>query len=263
MVEEKRNEEALREQMKNDGRTEKEIRELAERRREQLRNDLKNQIKEKRSIQEQQRRDLEAIPNSGLPIGFEYVNRFDRYKNAHQAALKEQIGEKEKKKIEERELDKQLQSQYVQEMRDYQEAERMKRDNAELARKEHYRQEMSRFQDERNEKKRQEDLERLRDLEVEELNRLKARQDDVAKLTAEKQREAAHITALKDQAEAARERKRQEDLERKNYQVGILKPEAICKLYDCLECHKKYPPARLNKVKQAYIPDDHKSELYA
>ena len=197
----------MRAQLANNKLDEKAIRELAEKRRQQLRSDLKHQIREKKAIDEQLERENEQIANTGLPIGLDYVNRFDRYKAAHQAALKEQVEEKARKAGQEKELDRQMQEQYTQEMRQFQEQEKARREEAEAAKREHYRQEMQRFMEEREAKKREAEYEKLKDQEVFEMNKARQREEDLRRQDAIRQREDAHLHALKDQMDSAVARK--------------------------------------------------------
>lgn len=43
-----------------------------------------------------------------------------------------------------------------------------------------------------------------------------------------------------------------EEDERKKYQVPLFKTDKVCKLYDCAECHQRYPPAQLSKVRHEH-----------
>jgi hypothetical protein len=203
----KRNDDANRGLFYDRERTEKEMKDLAEKRRHQLRADLKHQIREKKQIDEQMQRQDDQIANTGLPIGMDYVNRFDRYKDAHKAALKEQIEEKTKMKENEKELDKRLQEQYQQEMRDWQRTEQDRKEQAENARKEHYRQEMERFIEEKEAKKRRDEAERAKDLELDQINKARAKEEEARKQEAIRRREENHLTALRTQMDEAAMRK--------------------------------------------------------
>ena len=187
--------------------TDQQNKDLAERRRQQLRNDLKKQIRDKKHHEEQTQKELNEIPNTGLPIGNDMDNRYERFRDAHKAALKEQIEEKSRQKVQEKELDKRLQEQFQRETKEFQKTEQDRKQHAEQVRKDHFKKEMDRFNQERDAKRRREEDERLRDLELEQINKNKSKQEDDKKQDAMKRREEAHLAALKDQMdEAARKR---------------------------------------------------------
>lgn len=187
--------------------TDQQAKDLAEKRRQQLRNDLKKQIRDKKHMEEQTQKELNEIPNTGLPIGNDMENRYERFRDAHKAALKEQIEEKSRQREQEKELDKRLQDQYQREIKDFQKTEQDRKEQAEQLRKDHFKKEMERFNQERDAKRRRDEDERLKDLELEQINKTRAKQDDDRKQDAMKRREEAHLAALKDQMdEAARKR---------------------------------------------------------
>jgi hypothetical protein len=186
---------------------EKAAKQLADKRRDQLRRDLKKQMDEKKRLDEQAKRDNEDIPNTGLPIGQEYVNRYDRFRDAHKAALKGQIDEKKRQHEQDKELDKKLQDQYAEDMKDLDRVEKERKKNADQARRDHYKQEMERFMAEKDLKKNREDDEKARDLENDQLNKQRERDQERAREEAVKRREDNHLAALKDQMDEAARRK--------------------------------------------------------
>lgn len=206
-IEERKRDEALR-ALFNDGKaTEQEIKALAEKRRQQLRNDLKAQIDEKKAIQDQASQDQAQLANSGLPIGVEYVNRYDRYRGAHQAALKEQIDEKQKKTAAEREAERLAQEQYLRDLNDFQGLERQRREEAEAARKNHFRSEMERFNAERDAKKQQQLEAKQKELEAYSANQAKLAAEEAERHAAIKAREGKHRSDLQTQMSEHAQRK--------------------------------------------------------
>ena len=254
-IEERLNEEVYRNSMKDKGFNETQIKEVLLQRREKLRQDLKQQIAERKAVEDQLAREQEALPNTGLRIGDDYVNRFERFKDMHIAALKEQVDEKGQRSAAEKQLEREMQAQYLKEMREYQEAERERRQEAERLKSEQYRSEMEGFKHEREEKKQREMVEKQREMDTIEANRALQREEDARRQEAAKARESAHITDLKDQIENSKARKvaclyeKAEEADRKNFKSSYLKPEVKCRLYDCTECHRVFPPSKLNKVK--------------
>lgn len=211
--EDKKNEQAMRGLFYDREQDEKTTKDLAEKRRQQLRHDLKSQINEKRRNEEEAKREIDQIPNTGLPIGQEYVNRYERFRDAHKAALKEQIDEKSRRKEQEKDLDKKLQGQYQEDIMTYHREEQNRKEQADQARKDHYRREMERFIEEKDAKKRRGDDERNRDLENERINKLREHEEDEKKKDAVKRREESHLAALKDQMDEATRRRVSEFLQ--------------------------------------------------
>lgn len=207
IIEDKRNDQAIKGLFDNRQNDDIQAKELAEKRRQQLRQDLKKQIKDKKNFEEQQQREADQIQNYGLPIGVDNLNRYERYRDAHKAALKEQIEEKAKQRENDKELDKRMQDQYTQETKDYMRQDQERREAADAARKDHYRKEMDRFKDEKDSKKRREEDDKARDAELDQINKARQREEEDRKLSAVRNREDAHRAALKDQMEDAAIRK--------------------------------------------------------
>ena len=244
--------------MDDKGLTEQELRELAQKRRQMFRADLKDQIREKKDAQSKLEQDLQAVTNTGLPIGLDYQNRFDRYKDAHQQALKEQIDQKQADQAADKDVEKRAQESHLKELKAYQDQEKLRFEEAEAARKDAYRREMERSK-QIHEEQRLKDLDRKqKELDALALNNRKQQEEEEKQSEAIRRREESHLNDLKAQMNAAADKKvnqsltkKREEDERKKFKVPAFKPDVKCKLYDCNECHKRYPPSKLNKVKHS------------
>lgn len=205
--EERKNEEAYKKSLQGKGYDEKKIKEILEKKRNQLRNDLNNQINERKALEEQARIEKESMPNTGLPIGYDYVNRFERFKDLTVNTWKEQLDEKARRALQEKNLAKELQQKYAKEMEDFMKNERARRENAEELRKARYREDMDKFKKEHDFKKQREKEERERELNVLAANRAMQKEEDARREEAVKARETAHLDDLKRQIEISKAKK--------------------------------------------------------
>lgn len=207
IIEDRRNDEDYKLSLRGQGFDEKKIKEILEVRRDQLMKELSNQIQEKKSLEARMKSEEEMMPNTGMPIGFEYADRFGNLKELQLAGLKEQVAQKVRKNVEEKSLSKQLGEKYAREMEEFMEKERARRREAESARKDRYKQDMNKFKADYEVRKQREREEKEKELNVLAANRAMQNAEDENRDQVVKSREAAHRGDLKRQMENQKQKK--------------------------------------------------------